>query len=135
LVTKCDQVPKTNFMRKLLTALLLIIAVSCSKSSKDDAPEFVICGPNYPSWLAEKMKSLSNCECETAFLTGTYNGQIIIVQRLVSAFCCGYDVVYDTKGNRLFPNYPASNIEEYKKYLAEVTGLREIWRCSRPANL
>lgn len=120
-------------MRTLLTALLIILAVSCSKNNNGTDPDVVhaIDPGNEPAWLKSIEKSLSNCECETAFYTGTYNGQVIIVQRLVSAFCCGYDIVYDSKGNKLFPDFPASNVDEYKKYLAEVTGLREIWRCSR----
>lgn len=114
-------------MRKLLTIFLLTLTLACSKSNKD--PLKVIClNENYPSWLEEKMKSLSSCECETAFFAGSYKGQTVFEQRLVSAICDGIDIVYNDKGKELFTTM---NNEEYKKYTAEVKNLHEIWRCSK----
>jgi hypothetical protein len=117
----------------MLTTLLMILAVACSKNNNGTDPDVVhaIDPGNQPAWLVEMVKGYSNCECDPVFLKGTYNGQVIYVSRSGTPFCCGYDLVYDSKGNKLFPDYPAGNVDEYKKYLAEVTGLQEIWRCSK----
>jgi hypothetical protein len=118
-------------MRKLLTVLLLTLALSCSKGDKDDEPEKVICPePTFPSWILETLNRLSSCDCETAFLIGTYNNKVVIEQRLQDQLCDGYDIVYNNDGSVLFTS---KNVADWKKYREGVTGLREIWRCSRPA--
>ena len=114
-------------MRKQLTALLLIVTFSCSKSN--NAPETITClTENYPSWLIEQLKSYSSCVCDPAYLAGTHNGQVVYVATTTSAVCCGIDMIYDSKGKALFNTMTE---EEYKKFRAEITGLHEIWRCSK----
>lgn len=115
-------------MRQFLPILLLTLAVSCSKNNNDDDPEIITClGYEYPAWLKEMTKGISNCECPLAFYVGSHNDQVVFMSR-VSGLCCGLDMVYDSKGTALFYTMSA---EEYKKYLSEITGLREIWRCSK----
>lgn len=113
-------------MRHLLVVFLLSLVISCSKG--DDEPEMEVClGYNYPTWLTEKIKSLSSCTCETALLMGTYNGQQVVEQHLVAPNCNGIDIVYSYDGSVLLTS---QDQEAFSKYKAEVTGRREVWRCS-----
>jgi hypothetical protein len=113
-------------MRQLLIIFLLCLAISCSKDKSE--PEIMICIGNQPSWLTEKVKSLSSCICETALLMGIYNGQQVIEQHIVDPGCDGFDIVYSYDGTVLLTSMDQA---EFSKYKAEVTERREIWRCSK----
>lgn len=101
---------------------------SCSKKEvpKDDLCTFPASG----AWLQQKKAEYSSCVCITKFFTGIWNGKQVMEIRPADPLCYGISLVYNYEtGAALI----SGDQDKYNLYASEVTGLKEIWTCSKQA--